>query len=251
MKKIYEIKNMLTIMLISFSFITVQSQVRLKKVDPSNGAVTLHNYGGSTVNVGSYWICNFPDYDELSSLSVTQGSLNLAAGAEVTVTSTIGLQVGDSELGLYNSSSFGSSTAMQDYVQWGSAGHQREVVAVNKGIWSAGTFVSATPPLEYTGNGSQNGSQFWGSALGIDEFNSVGNFRLIQNPVENNLFLEFAGVVDQGEIIVHNILGVFMTSKTIESESSTNINTSNFSKGIYFVTVNSNDATQTKRFIKK
>lgn len=251
MKNNYTQKLLLTMTLVAFSFIVGHSQVRIQLVNPSTGSVTLHNYGSSTVNVGTYWLCNFPNYDQLSSITVTQGSLNLAAGAEVTVISTIGLQVADSELGLYDSSSFGSSVSMQDYLQWGSAGHQREVVAVNKGIWTAGTFVDATPPLEYMGNGSQNGSQFWGTALGIEEFENAANFKIIQNPTEDFLGLEFAQSLDMGEIKIHNILGHLVMSKQLNSETIVKINVSGYSKGLYLITVNSDYASQTKRFIKK
>ncbi|MCK7590101.1 T9SS type A sorting domain-containing protein [Subsaxibacter sp. CAU 1640] len=250
MKNNYTHKLFLTLLLSAFSFMAMQSQVRLQQVDPATGAVTLHNYGASTVNVGTYWLCNFPSYDQLSSLTVTSGSLNLAAGAEVTVTSSIGLQVADSELGLYNSSSFGSSTAMQDYLQWGSAGHQREVVAVNKGIWTAGTFVSATPPLAYTGNGSQNGAQFWDAALSVGEFENSGNFKIVQNPTQDVLQLEFSQTLNQADLTVYNILGHIVMTEQLNSTNSAAISVSGYSKGIYFVTVASNSQSQTKKFIK-
>ena len=35
-----------------------------------------------------------------------------------------------SDLGLYNSSAFSSTTAMEDFVQWGAGGQGRESVAV-------------------------------------------------------------------------------------------------------------------------
>jgi hypothetical protein len=181
---------------------------------------------------------------------VTQGSLNLAAGAEVTVTSSIGLSVSDSELGLYNSSNFASSVSMQDYVQWGSAGHEREVVAVNKGIWTAGTFVSATPPLEYTGNGAQNGAQFWDSVLGIGEFDNGKNFKIVQNPAEDMLELEFSPNVENVQIKLFSILGQLVLTKNSNTESTMSIDVSGLSKGMYLVTLKSNNATQTTRFIK-
>ena len=46
-------------------------------------------------------------------------------------------------------------------MQWGSAGHQRESVAVAKGIWTAGTFVDLAAPFAYSGSGTENGAEQW------------------------------------------------------------------------------------------
>ena len=49
------------------------------------------------------------------------------------------------DLGLYETNTFGSASAMQDFVQWGSGGNGRESVAVGKGIWTAGDFILTAP----------------------------------------------------------------------------------------------------------
>lgn len=251
MKNLYTKKTILTLMFSVFTVIMAHTQVRLKLVNPANGSVTLHNYGSGTVNVSTYWLCNFPNYNQLNSIPVTQGNLNLAPGAEVTVTSSIGLSVADSEVGLYNSSSFASSVAMQDYVQWGFAGHEREAVAVNKGIWTAGTFVSATPPLEYLGNGSQNGAQFWGTTLGIDEFENDLKFTIVPNPIEDILRLNFKRVVIDGRIDVYNILGRLMITKQLSTTETVQMDVSGFSQGMYLIKITADTGSQTRRFIKK
>ena len=50
---------------------------------------------------------------------------------------------------------------MNDFVQWGSGGHGREFVAVSKGIWGFGDFVSGPSPYRYIGDGTQEGVGFW------------------------------------------------------------------------------------------
>ena len=53
---------------------------------------------------------------------------------------------------------------MHDFVQWGSAGNGRESVAVGKGIWTAGDFISTAPEghsVEFDGAG--NAASDWKS----------------------------------------------------------------------------------------
>ncbi|MCH8329907.1 MAG: hypothetical protein IH946_00760 [Bacteroidetes bacterium] len=145
--------------ILSISFM-LNAQVRLTVVDPVLDEITIHNYGSSTENINSWWLCARFSYVQLSGITVQSGSLSLAAGADVTV-SGFSLNNTSSDLGLYNSSSFTSTTAMQDFVQWGGGGIGRESVAVAKGIWVAGTFISGTGPYYYIGDGTENGVQFW------------------------------------------------------------------------------------------
>ena len=251
MKNNYTFKLLLTFILTVSMLTLSNAQIRLKIVNPSTGAVTIHNYGSSTVNIGTYWLCNFPSYDQLNTLTVTQGSLNLAAGAEVTVISTVNLTVADSELGLYNSSTFGSSTAMQDYLQWGSAGHQREVVAVNKGIWVAGTFVSAAAPFEYIGNGAQNGATFWDTFLSVEDYERENSFFMHPNPSDSMLNIELRNGITNANLEVYNLLGKQILTRDIKSENGLQLNISNWDSGMYLVKVTSDKRVETKRVIKQ
>ena len=171
MEKKYVITSLLTLVFAALLSASSFAQVRITQVVPSTETVTIHNYGGSTVNISSFQLCTLFNYDLLSNMTLVNGSLNLTSGADVTITSSVLLRDLDADLGLYNSSSFTSPTAMQDFLQWGDAGNGRESVAVSKGIWTAGEFISAPAPYAYTGNGtSENGKSFWGTVLGIDDF---------------------------------------------------------------------------------
>ena len=119
----------------------------------SDNQVELTNTGNEMVDVSSLWLCDFPAYDQLSTLSVVCGSLNMAPG-DVTVVSGWTVDQSDGELGLYTSTSFASPTAIIDYVEWGSPNHTRSSVAVSAGIWTAGDFLpafSADESLLYNG----------------------------------------------------------------------------------------------------
>ena len=78
-----------------------------------NGTVELTNVGNDTIDISSYWLCNRPEYEMLGNLTVECGSLSLAPGALVAVsTGTISISGNGGEIGLYTSNSFGSSDAM-------------------------------------------------------------------------------------------------------------------------------------------
>jgi len=120
--------------LLAFGYSSANAQVIISEVF-ANGSFELRNTGTGTVNVSSYWICDFPDYRRLDQLDLECGSLDLAAGAEVVLTAPGLHETNDSELGLYTRNSFGDATALVSYLEWGSSGHQRAALAVGNGIW--------------------------------------------------------------------------------------------------------------------
>lgn len=94
-------------------------------VDFAAGTVAITNVGGAGGNLDGLWLCNFPTYTPIS------GSVD--AGATVDV--AFGVTAAGGEVGLYTSRSFGDSSAIISYVEWGSAGHERSAVAVAAGVW--------------------------------------------------------------------------------------------------------------------
>ncbi len=120
---------------------TTQAQVRITEVNLSltTNNVEITNFGTASVTLTGWQFCRRFNYLGLTG--------TIAAGASRLF--TVSVNTTASDLGLYNSSTFSSTTAMQDFVQWGSAGNGRESVAVSKGIWAGGTFL-ALPTI--TGN---------------------------------------------------------------------------------------------------
>ncbi len=118
--------------------------------------VELYNAGDSAVDVSDLWLCNFPDYHRISTLTVLEGALMIPAG-DYLVVAFDSLGDGDGEVGLYTSNQFASAAAMAGYMQYGSAGHMRESVAVAAGVWTAGAFAAAPATgmtLAFTGSGA-------------------------------------------------------------------------------------------------
>lgn len=144
-------------LLLAFLFLFTSStpaQVRLNEVgylgvDFQGQAewVELHNTGTESVDVSSWFLCNFPVYQEIGNLAVLSGSMVIPAGGFLTVPFTALVSTTNgAEVGLYlNSSNFGSAANILDYMQYGSANHQRESVAVSAGVWQDNAFVPHAP----------------------------------------------------------------------------------------------------------
>ena len=129
--------------------------------------VELYNSGDSEVDISNLILCDFPNYPVVSSLTVLSGSTTLAAGGYVVLSWTA--LDDDAEVGLYQANavgSFGDATLMIDYMQYASAGHQREATAVDAGLWTADEFVplaNVGESLQFFDN-SMVGSGNWMSA---------------------------------------------------------------------------------------
>lgn len=227
-------------------WITFRS-VRISKLDPATNSVSLKNFGSTTVPISGYWFCNFPAYAQVSSMtSVT----SLDPGEEINISSSINFAVADGEFGLYNTNSFGSTTAMEDYIQWGSANHQRESVAVAKGIWEDDTFINVAPPFEYNGNGSQDGVTFW-STLSVNDLTQENSLRLYPNPSSSQLNIEFNTVIAEGTIEIYDLLGKQIYGQSLSANNLIQIDVESWQTGLYLVKIKSNNSEATQRFVKQ
>ncbi|WP_456440644.1 T9SS type A sorting domain-containing protein [Psychroserpens sp.] len=251
MKTNYIIKTIFTIGLAIFFSNQANAQFRLIEVDPAADTVTIKNFGSTMENIGAYRLCSLFGYRTLTSqTTVINGSLNLAPNGEVTVSSSGFLNDSAADLGLYlPTGSFGSAANMLDFTQWGSGGNGRESVAVNKGIWTTGTFVSAAPPYAYTGNGAQNGFQFWDTVLSIDDFNSTF-INLYPNPTNSILTIELNNNEANLAFQVFDVLGKQVINGNSNSEDFLKIDVSNLEHGLYLIKISTKDKIETKRFIK-
>ena len=121
----------------------------------SNDQIELKNFGPESVDVSTWWFCSLFAYAPISNLNIISGSLNIPPGGILAI-SGFNLNNTAADLGLYETNNFTSSGAMHDFVQWGSAANGRESVAVGKGIWTAGDFISsalADHSIEFDGEG--------------------------------------------------------------------------------------------------
>ncbi len=97
---------------------------------------------------------------------------------------------------------------------------------------------------------SMNGVITVQSTAGVEEFKLQG-FSISPNPVLNELSLNFETYLDQTTIQIYNILGKQVHATTVSSiDKLSSIDVSHLAKGVYLVTVISEQVTHTRRFIK-
>ena len=135
------------LLLLSFISVSAFAQVRINEVSHgevdfmgSSNWVELYNAGTSDVDVSGLFLCDFPSYPQINTLTVLSGNTTIPAGGFLVLAWTA--LDADSEVGLYSNSSFDDANAILDYMQYASASHQREGVAVTAGVWAAGEFVA-------------------------------------------------------------------------------------------------------------
>jgi|GEM_PF-4349136 len=118
--------------------------------------IELVNTGSTTIDLTNYWWCNrvngSPFYQSVGAASDLytgpgttdpNAALSVAAGDRIVLTIPAAfVPTGNGELGLYSSNSFGSSSAIVDYLEWGGDGIRDSVAAA----------VAPTPIWEDTGN---------------------------------------------------------------------------------------------------
>jgi len=207
----------ITLLCILFNIYFASSQIRMTQVDPFTDQVTIHNFGTTMEPLNGYWFCTKITYGPFASATVVSGSLNLAAGADVTIVVNTLAKLDNvaSDLSIYftNAGGFGVATNMVDFMQYGDdfpAGFGREGEAVSQGLWAAGTFILGDPaPWAYTGsNGTQNGVNFWTSAtLSINDEQFASEVSLYPNPVKENLNVRELERINLKNASVYDISG--------------------------------------------
>ena len=240
---------------------SLYSQIRIFKVDPSNDQVTLHNFGGSMVNISSYYFCTQRTYAALNTATIINGSLNLGAGADVTliVNTASGLSTVSSDLSIYHTRSFGVATNMVDFMQYGdsfSGLNGRENEAVSQGLWSTGTFILGDPaPWSYTGNdGSQNGVNFWtSSTLSVRDELLNSALLVYPNPVNVDLKIKKKENVNLFDATIFDLTGrPIRTIDLTQTISEKIISLNRMSSGIYFIKISDDQGgIVAKKFIKE
>ncbi|MEM6687833.1 MAG: PEP-CTERM sorting domain-containing protein [Planctomycetota bacterium] len=127
---------------------TSRGGIVITEVDLANNLIELTNDGIMNVDISTWWLCNrvngSPFYATVSSATSINGSSFEASGAADLILENGDVLVLNVDAGLlpdangefafYNTNSFGSTSAIEDYILWGNPGI-RDIVADNAGLW--------------------------------------------------------------------------------------------------------------------
>lgn len=227
-----------------------RAQVRIASVDPTTDIVSFKNYGNSTVDITQWWVCARFVYTCIDVMTIENGNPILLPGETVTV-SGFSLNNTSSDLGLFDSPAFSSTTAIQDFMQYGAGGIGRENVAVAKGIWDAGTFINGTvaPPYGYVGNGTtDNGVTFWDSFLSTPDNEFSAEIAIYPIP-NNGRFTIESTFTSFNHVQVYSIKGTIVFDSSFDATLMKTLDLE-LPSGIYLLKLfDENINTTTKRII--
>lgn len=232
MKKSYLLPMVLGLFLMLTTLNANAQNIRLLQVDPTTDEITLKNFGSSAQNVSNWQVCSLFNYEQISNLNIINGNMMMMPDDEITFT---GFSLNDnaSDLGLYNSSAFGLTSAMQDFVQWGAGGQGRESVAVSKGVWSAGDYLSSSGAIAYQGDGTENGIDSW-TTLSLNAFLNASQIILYPNPTQGIIKLDNLSEQNLTNIEIFNTFGQKVGSfSNLSLVNKTHLDVSSLSAGIY------------------
>lgn len=180
-----------------------QADPRIISVNPDSQEVQIQNLGTSSIDLSTYYLNNFPVFNQLSEIIILNGSLQLSPNQVLTL-SWPGCTDDNGEIGLYSSSNFSDPNDLLDYMQWGTANNANVSVAVSAGVWDDvfNTVVGLAP---YTFDGEQNdyGSSFWSVSIPIIRYDLTFQVDMSQQVLSpNGVFLagNFADPNNDGTI---------------------------------------------------
>ena len=132
--------------------------------------VEFKNIGDAPDTISSWFLCAVFNYGLIGTMTILSGDDYMLEPGEILVVEAdlgIGssrLSDGVSDLGLYSSGSFGTASAMDDFLQYGaSSTHGRQTVARDAGLWrelEEGVYdftspAAANESTQYCGNGAR------------------------------------------------------------------------------------------------
>jgi len=220
-----------------------------------NGDIEIINTGTVTVDISTMWLCQFPTYLQFSELNIVCGDdLVLEPGETVVVGSGLNLSRADGELAIYSRNNFSSSDFIIDYVEWGSAGHQRANVAANAGIWATGEFipaVSGNNSLLYDGSGDSPGD--WSEGMSSPcSSNATGNIeaaslQAFPNPASDIVILDIEDRNNNRsyQVSVFDIYGNLVMSRNLSAQDERKLMVNGLNSGRYIIQLASRNYFQT------
>lgn len=231
----------LLVMIVNLSI----AQIRIVAYAPAAKAIAFKNFGSTAQDISSLRFCHKFSYGTLGALPVLVGSLTDLQPGDSVVVSRASLAT-SSDFGLYeagvSSSDFGNSAKMLDFIQFGSGGNGRESVAVTKGIWNAGDFLTGTETHVLAGGATEFGLNFFMVVTNVNDFKVSKKFSVYPNPATagDNLSVDLPSFEqeDLSSVTYVNQQGITVYKGTsLETPENLNI-------GVYSLIVNTKNGNQ-------
>lgn len=86
--------------------------------------------------------------------------------------------------------------------------------------------------------------------LGVGE-NELKLFTIVSNPVTDLLIVEMPQILTNVKLSIHDLLGKNVFTQTFNENQTIDVNISDFNRGLYLISIESDNKKQTQRFIKK
>jgi len=252
MKKL--LQSLLIMLFLGTAFNTT-AQIRLLGTDPSQGLLMIKNFGTTTVDITGHIVCTQANCVTISTLTIVGGSPAALMSGQTVWLNGFPMNLAGGDLALYipgtTGTGFSNTANMLDYVQWKTAGNAKESVAVSKGIWSTGAFVTGNPSYSYFGNGTQNGVAFWqGVPVSIDELTLENKISLFPNPTINILNIDIASSVTVLSYRLVNLLGqTIIESNENAISGKISVDVSTISKGNYAMVIITSEGVVNKKVV--
>lgn len=235
----------------SFIFFAFSSGavVRVIKIDYANSEIEVKNFATFTYSYNTFQISKNSTYVTLGSLPLVSGTLvNMPAGSTARLTKIIppGISAGASMAIWYPNSLPSNATVsnLVDFLQYGSAGHDYESVAVAAGKWTAGDFITAAFPIVFNGGVFDYGSSFYGTASGIGELLAKHSIAVYPNPCRESVALYYDNSFGKNmpvKIEVISSAGVLSRSISESNGSGLRIETEALHQGGYILRIINNE----------
>ena len=100
-----------------------------------------------------------------------------------------------------------------------------------------------------------HGANSMSGTITVEQNLSVGDetiktFSIEKNPVDSNLNISLSQTISEGNITIYDLLGKQVITKNISNIASVSLDVSALNKGLYLVSINSENGKETKRFVK-
>jgi hypothetical protein len=135
----------------------------LNEVNPKKQWVEIFNPDKPSISLADYYLANGNTVVQINNTMILNGNLTLDS-SKYTVLKWLGINLNDGEVALYNDNPATGGTLMKDYIQYGSANHQRASAAATANVWDNASSFLPTISAD-TSSYSVNGNNVYASGI--------------------------------------------------------------------------------------